>query len=108
MAYSQLPKSGAELGRLLSLLETDHSLKEATKMVKTEVKNVWMYHIGQKLVMGKHYCKDDDDIVNANLKMFKHGQHVTGKVVELHKKWKSLERGSRSPDRAMKICCLNK
>ena len=40
--------------------------------------------------------------------MVKNGLHVAGKVVELYKKWRSLEGGSRSPDIAMKISFLEK
>ena len=50
MAYSKLPKYvAAVLGRLLSLLETDHSLKKAGRTVMSEVKTVWMHRFGQEL-----------------------------------------------------------
>ena len=40
--------------------------------------------------------------------MVKNGQHVAGKAVETYKKWRSLEGGSRTPDRAVKISFLEK
>ena len=40
--------------------------------------------------------------------MVKNFQHVAGKVVELHKKWRSLEGGSRRQDRAINISFLEK
>ena len=40
--------------------------------------------------------------------MVKNGQHVTGKAVERYKKWRSLEGGSRSTDRAVKISFAEK
>ena len=52
---SKLPKSGAVQGLLLSLLDSDHSLKEASKLVTSEVKAVWLHHFGHRLIMGKQY-----------------------------------------------------
>ena len=40
--------------------------------------------------------------------MVKNSQHGHGKVVELYKKWRSLEGGSRRQDRAMSISFLEK
>ena len=58
--------------------------------------------------MGKHYGTEVEDIVDERLKMIKGDQHVAGKVVELYKKWRSLEGGSRKPDRAVKSNFLGK
>ena len=78
-----MPTSGAVLGWLLSPLETDHSLKYASGMATDEVKAVWMHHFGSRLVMGKHYGTEDEDIVDSSLKMIKSDQHEAGKVTEL-------------------------
>ena len=53
------------------------------------MKAVWIKHFGSKLVMGKHYGTEDEDIVDERLKMIKSDQHVAGKVVELYQKWRT-------------------
>ena len=55
-------------------------------MVTVEVKVVWMHHFRPKLIMGKYYGTEDEDIVDDSLKMIKIDQHVTGKGAELYKK----------------------
>ena len=75
---SKLPKSGSVLCCLLLLLET-HSLSEATKMVREEVKVVWNHHFGPKFIFGKEFGKEAEFFTDEKLKIIKMDCHIDEK-----------------------------
>ena len=101
LSMSKIPKAGPVLGRLLQNLQ-NHSLLDASKVVGQEVKEVWKHHFGSRFILGKELGKESEDLIDEKIKIIKSDRHVAEKVVELYKRWKSLEKESRRPDRALK------
>ena len=62
MSVSKLPKTSSVLGRMLSVRDVGHSVKEAIIQVRHELREVWKHHFGIPLVYGK------DDIGPGNEK----------------------------------------
>ena len=107
LSLSKLPKTGLILGRLLVLMELQ-SLSEASQIVKDEVKTIWLHHFGPNLMLGKKFGDEANDTTDEKLKIVKTDQRITEKIVEMYRKWKSLEEESRRPDRAVKPSFLRK
>ena len=104
---SKLPKSGSVLCRLLFLLET-HSLSDATKMVREEVKVVWNHHFGPKFIFGKEFGKEAEFFTDGKLKIIKMDRHIDEKLNGIYKQWRNMERDSRRPERALRPSFLEK
>ena len=107
LSLSKLPKAGVILGRPLVLMELK-SLSEASQIVREEVQTVWLHHFGPNLMLGKKFGDEANDITDEKLKIVKTDQRITEKIVEMYRKWKSLEGESRRPDRAVKPSFLKK
>ena len=99
LCLSKLPKSGPALYRLLFLMESK-SLTEARAIVVAELKEVWLHHFGRRLVLGKDLGSDDNGPEEESLKIIKSDRKIGDKLVELHQRWRNLEKESRRPARA--------
>ena len=84
------------------------SLTEARQIVVAELKEVWLHHFGRKLVLGKELGSSDTGPGEESLKIIKSDRHIGDKLVELHKRWRNLEKDSRRLDRAASRTFLEK
>ena len=73
-----------------------------------EVKSVWLYHFGPRLISGKEFGKEDEESENETLKMIQLDTNINRMVKDLYKKWCDLEKTSRRPDRSTRPAFLLK
>ena len=98
--FSKLPKTNAVLGRFLLHLE-DKDMKDASRAVVKELKDVWLHHFGPQLILGKG-VGDQDDKEQEALKLVITDHRIYETVKNLFKRWRIMEQDSRRPDRSSK------
>ena len=97
---SKLPKHNVILRRFLAILrETQKStkkaeqaafFKEAARQTASEIKLVWKYHFGLRMICGKETV--EDIIVDEAMKLIIMNNTIESRVLSLFKKWKELEK----------------
>ena len=103
MSYSKLPKAKQVLNSFLGFKEKEvgsfNAFYIASKTTKELIKS-WLHHFGPRFVLGKMFGKEFESTTNEKIKIVKRDIQISEMVVDLYKKWKSLEMESRRPDRS--------
>ena len=105
LKMAKVPIQGAVLGRFLTHLEVS-SIKEAAAVTRTEVKKVWLYHFGSRLVEGREIGLEEEG--QESKKIVRTDRHIDDLIKSLHRDWVKLEKESRRSARANKDNFKNK
>ena len=101
LSSSKLPKTEAVLSRFLENLDANSDQKaisDALKKTKDEVKAVWKYHFGSRLIDGKEFgCEEKGE---EKKKIIQEDKLIEKKIKETWEGWKKLEYESRRSARA--------
>ena len=92
--FSKLPKAKTVLNIFLLQLNNSSDTFTAAKETITQLKEVWAYHFGRRIIQGY-----DQDMQENSKKMISEDFNIRRKILNLWEQWKEMERTSRRKDR---------
>jgi hypothetical protein len=98
-AHSKIPKQSYVIRRFLLELQRTGTIKTAAATTANELCEVWKFHFGMKLIMGKNTIDDKED---ETMKLVIKTCKIEKKIIELYTEWKELEKTSKRKDRCIK------
>jgi len=98
--YSKLPKNSHVLRRFLLELQQTGTIKAAAAKTASGLCEVWKFHFGLKLIIGKSTLADKGE--DECMKLIIMTDKIEKKISDLYHEWKELEKSSKRKDRCMK------
>ena len=95
LGNSKLPKNISVLRKFLYELDNSGKVKHAAQKTTENIRAVWTFHFGSKLIMGKVGEDEPKKLVVTT-------QKIESKALELYNEWKGLENSSKRKDRCEK------
>ena len=95
LSVSKLPKNSQILRRFFGVLKDCEgsrtevktlAVSEAATIIAEEIREVWRFHFGLKLIFGKE--TDYDNVENESLKLIVRKDVIKEKILKLFKNWK--------------------